>query len=234
MRKRPSAFSASDPSKKNGEVGRTLLTECETLPLPQGGGKTPSQGNVIEAEIPDASGRPVEKVLLEALEVNPTEKIRNFRKSGLHGSCRYGARGLRRSGSWYGEGPEGVHVPLCIPQEPGRCEETRAAPHIGKWSVVPGEADRGVGGTSVERSEMTETGQGPEIAEAGPALFASMDGEGLGAQVATLAGELGLDPPARPMEGKSLSAPRSPRLGSRSGGRSPRGGEGEPSGGKKA
>ena len=112
MRKRPSATSASDPPKKNGETGRSLLVECETLPLPQlreDGGKTPSQGDVIEAEIPDVSGRAVGKVLLEALEVNPTEKIRNFHKSGLHGSCRYGARGLRRSGSWYGEGPEGVH-----------------------------------------------------------------------------------------------------------------------------
>ena len=112
MRKRPSATSASDPPKKNGEMGRILLAEYETLPLPQlreGGGKFPSQGDVIEAEVPDASGRPVEKVLLEALEVNPTEKIRNFRKSGLHGGCRYRAHGLRRSGSWYGEGPEGVH-----------------------------------------------------------------------------------------------------------------------------
>ena len=60
-----------------------------------------------------------------------------------------------------------------------------------------------------------------------------MDGEGLGAQVATLAGELGLDPPARPMERKSLSAPRSPHLGSRHGDRSPRGEVREPSGGKK-
>ena len=31
------------------------------------GGKTPSQGDVIEGEIPDASGRPVGKILLEAL-----------------------------------------------------------------------------------------------------------------------------------------------------------------------
>ena len=125
-------------------------------------------------------------------------KIRIFRKSGLHGSCRHGARGLRRSGSWYGEGPEGVHdSPL---HASGTWKVRRDGLHIGKWSVVQGEADRGVGGTSVERSEMTETGQGPEIAEAGPALFAPMDGEGLGAQVATLAGELVLDPPARPME----------------------------------
>ena len=54
-----------------------------------------------------------------------------------------------------------------------------------------------------------------------------------GAQVATLAGELGLDPPPRPMERKSLSAPRSPHLGSRYGGRSPRAGVREPSGGEK-
>ena len=72
-------------------------------------------------------------------------------------------------------------------------------PSLWKWSVVPGEADRGVGGASVETSERTDKGLRLEIAEAGPALFAPMDGEGLGAQVATLASELGLDPPARPM-----------------------------------
>ena len=110
MRKRPSATSASDPPKKNGEMVRTLLAESETLPLPQlreGGGKTPSQGDVIEAEIPDASGRPVGKVLLEALEVNPTEKSGIFARVVC--TAGYGARGLRRSGSWNGEGPEGVH-----------------------------------------------------------------------------------------------------------------------------
>ena len=51
--------------------------------------------------------------------------------------------------------------------------------------------------------------------------------------MATLAGELGLDPSARPMERKSLSAPRSPHLGSRYGDRSPRREVREPSGRKK-
>ena len=236
MRKRPSATSASDPPKKNGETGRSLLVECETLPLPQlreGGGKTPSQGDVIEAEIPDLSGRAVGKVLLEALGVNPTETSGIFARVVCTGVADIELTDNAVQVLGVGKDRKEFMIYLCTPQGPGRCEETGAALHIGKWSVVPGEADRGVGGTSVERSEMTETGQGPEIAEAGPALFAPMNGEGLGAQVATLAGELGLDPPARPMEGKSLSAPRSPRLGSRNGGRSPRGGDGEPSGGKK-
>ena len=118
-------------------------------------------------------------------------------------------------------------IHLCSPQGPGRCEETGAALHTGNWTVVPEEADRGV-----ERKEMTETGQGPQIAEAGPALFGSIVGEGLGAQVATLAGELGLDPPSRLMGGVSSSAPKSPRLGSKNGGCSPRGGDAEPSGGE--
>ena len=236
MRKRPSATSASEPPKKNGETGRSLLVESEPLPLPQlreGRGNAPSQGDVIEAEIPDASGRAVGKVMLEALEVSPAEKSGIFARVACTGVvdmelADYAVQvlGMRK------ERKEFV-VYLCTPQEPGRCEETGAALHCGKWSVVPGEADRGVGGASVETSERTDKGLRPEIAEAGPALFAPMDGEGLGAQVATLAGELGLDPPARPMERKSLSAPRSPHLGSRFGDRSPRAGVREPSGGKK-
>ena len=95
-------------------------------------------------------------------------------------------------------------VHLCAPQEPGRCEETGAALHCGKRA---------------------KTGRGPrpEIAEAGPALFGPMDGERLGAQVAALADELDLDPPARPMEPRSFNAPRSPQLGSRDGDATSRG-----------
>ena len=62
MRMLPSATSASEPPKKNGETGRSLLVESEPLPLPQlreGRGNAPSQGDVIEAEIPDASGVPL-------------------------------------------------------------------------------------------------------------------------------------------------------------------------------
>ena len=91
-------------------------------------------------------------------------------------------------------------VHLCAHQDPGRCEETGAALHCGEWAVVPGGAGRGVDGESAEASAKTGRGLRPEIAEAGPALFGPMDGERLGAQVALLADELGLDPPATPME----------------------------------
>ena len=91
-------------------------------------------------------------------------------------------------------------VHLCTPQEPGRCQETGAALHCEEWAVVPGEAGRGAHGESAVRSAKTGSGLRPEIAEAGPALFGPVDGERLGAQVAALANELGLDPLARPIE----------------------------------
>ena len=236
MRKRPSATSASEPPKKNGETGRSLLVESEPLLLPQlreGRGNAPSQGDVIEAEIPDASGRAVGKVMLEALDVSPAEKSGIFARVACTGVVDMELADYAVQVLGMGKERKEFVVHLCTPQEPGRCEETGAALHCGKWSVVPGEADRGVGGASVETSERTDKGLRPEIAEAGPALVAPMDGEGLGTEVATLAGELGLDPPARPMERKSLSAPRIPHLGSRYGNRSPRAGVREPSGGKK-
>ena len=152
------------------ETGRSLLVESEPLPLPQlreGRGNAPSQGDVIEAEIPDASGRAVGKVMLDQ------EFSREWlaRESSIYAVQVLGVGKERKE----------FVVHLCTPQEPGRCEETGAALHCGKWSVVPGEADRGVGGASVETSERTDKGLRPEIAEAGPALFARMDGEGLGA-----------------------------------------------------
>ena len=54
-----------------------------------------------------------------------------------------------------------------------------------------------------------------------------------GAQVAALADELGLDPPARSMEPKIFNAPRSPQLGSGDGDATPRGEVPGPSGQKK-
>ena len=205
------------------------------LPLSQlreGRGNAPSQGDVIEAEIPDASGRAVGKVMLEALEVSPAQKSGIFARVACTGVVDMELADYAVQVLGMGKERKEFVFHLCTPQEPGRCEETGAALHCGKWSVVPGEADRGVGGASVETSERTDKGLRPEIAEAGPALFAPMDGEGLGAQVATLVGELGLDPPARPMERKSLSAPRSHHLGSRYGDRSPRAGVREPNGRK--
>ena len=58
---------------------------------------------------------------------------------------------------------------------------------------MPRGAGRGVDGESAETSAKTGRGLRPEIAEAGPAVFGPMDGERLGAQVAALADELGLD-----------------------------------------
>ena len=197
MRKRPSATSASDPPKKNGEMGRILLAVYETLPLPQlreGGGNTPSQGDVIEAEIPDASGRPVGESLAGSTRSKSDGKIRNFRKSLLHGSCRYRAHGLRRSGSWNGEGPEGVHGSPLLTSGTWKVRRDQSCPSHWELDSCPRRSRSRSG-----RKEMTETGQRPEIAEAGPTLFGSIVGEGLGAQVATLASELGLDPPSRPM-----------------------------------
>ena len=198
--KRPSAPSASDPPKKNGEMGRILLAEYETLLLPQlreGGGKTPSQGDV-----------------LEELEVNPTEKSGIFARVVCTGVADIELTDCAVQVLGMGKDRREFMVHLCSPQRLGRCEESGAALHIGNWTVVPEEADRGV-----ERKEMTETCQGPEFPEAEPALFGSIVGEGLAAQVATLAGELGLDPPSRPMGGMSSITPRSPRLGSKNGGR---------------
>ena len=146
MRKRLSATSASDPPKKNGETGRSLLVECETLPLPQlreGGGKTPSQGDVIEAEIPDVSGRAVVKVLLEALEVNPTDTSGIFARVTCMGVVDMELADYAVQVLGMGKDRKEFMIHLCTPQGPGRCEETGAALHIGKWSVVPGEADIG-------------------------------------------------------------------------------------------
>ena len=153
----------------------------ETLPLPQlreGGGKTPSQRRRDRSRGPGREWTTSGESLAGSTRRKSDEKIRNFRKSGLRGGCRYRAHGLRRSGSWYGEGPEGVHGALLLTSETWKVRRERSFPlHIGNWTVVFEEADRGV-----EQKELTETGQGPEIPEAGPALFGSIVGEGLGAQ----------------------------------------------------
>ena len=72
----------------------------------------------------------------------------NFRESGLLGGRRPGARKLRRSGPWYGEGAEGVRgSPLCA---------------SGTWKVRrdgSGSALRGVGSCARRRvdGESAET-----------------------------------------------------------------------------
>ena len=99
---------------------------------------------------------------------------------------------------------------------------------------MPGEADREVNGESAVTSVKTGRGLRPEVAEAGPALFGPMDGERLGVQVAALADELGLDPPAKPMESRSFNASRSPQLKNRDGEATPRGGVRVSSGGEKS
>ena len=218
----------AEPPKENVDPMRFSWLECEPLPLPQlreGRGAVPSRGDVIEAKIADASGRAAGKVMLEALEVEPTQEAGILARVEL---ANYAVQVL-------GMGMERKEfvVHLCAPQEPGRCEETGAALHCGEWAVVPGGAGRGVNGESAETSAKTGKGLRPEIAEAGPALFGPMDGERLGAQVAALADALGLDPPARPMDRRSFNAPRAPQLGSRDGDATPSGEVRGPSGGKK-
>ena len=121
-------------------------------------------------------------------------------------------------------------VHLCAPQEPGRCGETGAALHCEKWTVLPGEAGLGVDAESAGASRRTGRGLRPEIAEAGPALFGPTGGEGLEAQVAALAGEVGLDPPVRLIEPKNLNPPRNSQLEGRDGDFTPRGEAWGPSG----
>ena len=55
-------------------------------------GADPSRGVVIEAKIADASGRAAKKVMLEALEVEPTQEARFFARVVLLGDRRPGAR----------------------------------------------------------------------------------------------------------------------------------------------
>ena len=59
---------------KENDPKRFSLLECESPLLPQlreGRGAVPRRGDVIEVKIADASGRAAEKVMLEALEVEP-------------------------------------------------------------------------------------------------------------------------------------------------------------------
>ena len=170
--------------------------------------------------------------MLEALEVEPAQEAGIFARVSCSGVVdpELADYAVQVLGMVKERKEFAVH--LCAPQEPGRCEETGAALHCGEWAVVPGGAGRGVDGESAETSAKTGRGLRPEIAEAGPALFGPMDGTRLGAQVAALADELGLDPPARPMEPRSFNAPRSPQLGSSDGDATPREVRG-PSGRKK-
>ena len=71
----------AEPTKESGDPKRFSWLECEPHPLPQlwkGRGAVPSRGDVIEAKIADASGRAAEKVILEALEVEPAQEAGIF------------------------------------------------------------------------------------------------------------------------------------------------------------
>ena len=67
--------------KESGDSKRLSWVECEPLPLLQlreGRGVAPCRGDVIEAEIADVNGRAAEKVLVEALEVEPAQEGGNI------------------------------------------------------------------------------------------------------------------------------------------------------------
>ena len=155
----------------------------------------------------------------------------NFRESGLHGCRRPGARGLRRSDPWCGEGSEGVRGPLLC------ASGTRKV-----WRDGSGSALREVDSFAREkhswestrnqrrRAEEPAEVKGQRLPRLGRPLFGPTGGEGLEAQVAALAGELGLDPPMRQIEPKNLNAPRSSQLEGRDGDLTPRGEAWGPSG----
>ena len=218
--------------KESGDPKRLSWVECEPLPLPQlrdGRGVAPSRGDAIEAEVADANGRAAGKVMLEAIEVEPEQEAGIFARVASTGVVdpELGDYAVQILGMVKDRKEFVVH--LCAPQEPGRCGETGAALHCEKWTVLPGEAGRGVDAETAEASRRTGRGSRP-VAEAGPALFGPTGGEGLQALVAALAGELGLDPPVRLTEPKNLNAPRSSRLEGRDGDLTPRGEAWGPSG----
>ena len=107
----------AEPPKENVDPKRFSWLECEPLPLPQlreERGAVPSRGDVIEAKIADASGRAAEKVMLEALEVEPAQEREVSREWLARGLSTRSSQKLRGSGPWYGEGAEGVRgSPLC-------------------------------------------------------------------------------------------------------------------------
>ena len=145
------------------------------------------RGDVTEAEIADVNGRAAGKVLLQALEVEPAQEAGIFARVACAGVVdpELGDYAVQILGMWKDRKEFVVH--LCAPQEPVRCGETGASLHCEKWTVLPGEAGRGVDAESAEASRRTGRGLRPEIAEAGPALFGPTGGEGLEAQVAALA-----------------------------------------------
>ena len=78
----------AEPPKENVDPKRFSWLECEPLPLPQlreERGAVPSRGDVTEAKIADASGRAAEKVMLEALEVEPAQEAGSFARVACSG-----------------------------------------------------------------------------------------------------------------------------------------------------
>ena len=79
----------AEPPKENVDPKRFSCLECEPLPLPhlrEGRGAVPSRGDVIEANIADASGWAAGKVMLEALEVEPAQEAGIFTRVARSGS----------------------------------------------------------------------------------------------------------------------------------------------------
>ena len=142
---RASLMEKAELPKESGDPKCLSWVECEPLPLPQlreGRGVAPSRGDVIEAVIADVNGRAAGKVMLEAIEVEPAQEAGIFARVACTGVVDpelgdYAVQIL-------GKDRKEFVVHLCAPQEPGRCGETGAALHCEKWTVLPGEACRGV------------------------------------------------------------------------------------------
>ena len=106
--------------KESGDPKRLSWVECDPLPLPQlreGRGVAPSRGDVIEAEIADVNGRAAVKVMLEALEVEPTQEAGIFARVACTGVVdpELGDYALRSLGM--GKDRKEFVVHLCATQE---------------------------------------------------------------------------------------------------------------------
>ena len=214
----PNLMEEAECPKEDGDPKRLSWVEREPLPLPllqEGKGAVQNRGDVIEAKIAHANGREVGKVMLEALEVEPAQEAGIFARVACTGVVDPELANYAVQILGMGKERKEFVVHLCASQKPGTCRETGAALHCGKWTVVPGGAGRGDDEESAETRVKTARGLRPEIEKAGPALFGSMDGERLGAQVAALADELGLDPPAKIDGTKDFHRAKKPSVGKR-------------------
>ena len=125
-----------------------------------GRGVAPSRGDVIEAEIADVNGRSRARARGGNFRGAVAPELRDYAVQIL------GMRKDRKS-SW------SISVRL------RNLKGCKAALHREEWTVVPGEAVRGVDGESAKANARTGKDLRPGIAQVGPALFGQTGGEGL-------------------------------------------------------